>query len=166
MFRSLLITLSLFAGPAFADVTVTFQDGAPKDRFSITNDGTCALPPISVLIDLSSSPAGLIFDVTAQGGGVEVFQPLEITAGSEFIDAVSTVGDGDQTVQFDLRAFPVGSTVRFTADLDDTIGATEITVSGSEIAGARVFLGTEFDVIDSAFDDAGRAVIPLAPCVS
>ena len=54
----------LLAGPAAADLEVTFRDGAPKDRFSITNSGTCDLSAMSVLIDLSSSPAGLIFDVT------------------------------------------------------------------------------------------------------
>ena len=156
----------LLAGPAAADLEVTFRDGAPKDRFSITNSGTCDLSAMSVLIDLSSSPAGLIFDVTPQGQGVEVYQPLEVTSGAMFIDGISTVRDGDQWVQLDLSGLPAQAFVTVTSDLDDTIGAREITVSGAEIAGARVIIGTAYESTESVFDETGVAIVRLPSCLS
>jgi len=69
--------------PALADVTVRFEESAPKDRFTITNDGPCPMGEVAVVIDLGASAAGLIFDVTGTGAGVSVFQPMELVRGQE-----------------------------------------------------------------------------------
>lgn len=66
---------------AIADLTVSFRDGAPKDRFTLSYDGVCALDDLDVQIDLGTAPAGLIFDTSGAGAGVEVFQPLEWVVG-------------------------------------------------------------------------------------
>jgi len=126
------LILSLLATPSFADMTLTFVEGAPKDRFVVTNLG-CALSDATLVIDLSTSPAGLIFDVTAQGAGVEVFQPVELIAGS--------AADGDQQLSITLGNVATGAEYIITADLDDlqSNGALgQIRVAGSEIAGASV----------------------------
>lgn len=157
---------AMFGSAAPADVVVTFRDGAPKDRFEITNTGDCPVPAVSVLIDLATSPSGLIFDVTGEGVGVEVFQPFEVVSGGDFIGGASSLTDGDQRLQLDLLGLPAGQTVAFTTDLDDTLGGQEITVSGSEIAGARVILGDALAVAEGVFDDQGRAVVPQAGCLS
>ena len=72
------LALALAVGsPVGADITVRFDEGAPKDRFSITNQGACPLGEVAVTLDLGASAAGLIFDVTSLGAGVSVFQPLK-----------------------------------------------------------------------------------------
>ena len=66
----------LSANPAFADITVTFAEGAPTDRFTIAANDSCVTGPVQMTIDLSESDAGLVFDVTAAGAGVEVFSAV------------------------------------------------------------------------------------------
>jgi hypothetical protein len=164
--RGLVMAALMMAGTAQADVVVEFRDGAPKDRFTITNTGGCSLSPVSVRIDLSTAPVGLIFDVTAQGRGVEVFQPFEVVQGAELIEAATVVEDGDQAVQLDLSGLESAQVVAFTIDLDDTGGGREITVSGSEIAGARVLVATDDELSEMEFDASGLAQVALVGCVS
>ena len=57
-------------------------------------------------------------------------------------------------------------TLAFTIDLDDKIGQREITVSGAEIAGAKVMLQTDTDVLEGTFDAKGNAVIAVLGCMS
>ena len=164
-----LIPAALFAciaTTAAADLTVTFRDGTPKDLFVISNPAACATGPFALTFDLYPSPAGLIFDVTGDGAGVKVFQPFEVTAGADFINAVSPVADGDQILTLDLADLPSGAEVRFTIDLDDTAGAREITVSGSEIAGALALVTTDVGLTEDAFDDTGTATVAMDACQS
>ncbi|MEL7344654.1 MAG: aggregation factor core protein MAFp3, isoform C, partial [Pseudomonadota bacterium] len=99
-------TLGVFAlaiaSPAAADLSIRFIEGAPKDRFSFENTGTCAIQDAVLTLDLSGSAAGLIFDVTAEGAGVEVFQPLEFVSGLDALSAVPEVQDGQNSVSIDV----------------------------------------------------------------
>jgi len=70
---TLATALTLCATPAFADIEVTFLESAPKDRFTFTNTGACDLGPAVLSLDLAGSAAGLIFDTSGAGAGVEVF---------------------------------------------------------------------------------------------
>jgi hypothetical protein len=97
---------------------------------------------------------------------VQVFQPFRLTEGATLVQDTPQVQDGDQTLTLSLRDLPVGQSVAFTIDVDDTIGQREITVSGSEIAGARVAIGLTGLRALGKFDTTARAVIPLPSCVS
>ncbi|WP_299298225.1 hypothetical protein [uncultured Tateyamaria sp.] len=156
----LIIACLVTASPALAaSLTVTFQDGAPKDRFTIVHDGSCAAAPTHLVIDLGTAPAGLIFDTTGAGAGVEVFQPLEWVTGSARTSAVT---DGDTALTLSLDRIAPGETLAFTIDIDDTTSARQITVDGSEMAGASLRMaGTE-----AVFDASGRARIDLPACTS
>lgn len=90
---ALLTMLVSLTSPALADVQVRFDEGAPKDRFTVTNIGGCALGPTAVTIDLEGSPYGLIFDVTDRGAGVEVFQPFEVSTGDKILKTRPQVRD-------------------------------------------------------------------------
>ena len=81
-------TLSLFSAIglllsttqlARANVEVVFKESAPKDSFILNNESLCNFQDVLVKIDLSQSTGRLIFDTTASGAGVEVFQPFEIS---------------------------------------------------------------------------------------
>ncbi|MEP0521473.1 MAG: aggregation factor core [Hyphomicrobiales bacterium] len=132
------LSTMLGAVPALANVEVTFREGAPKDRFIIANTGGCAPGAVDVTIDLSGSSSGLIFDVTDAGAGVEVFQPFVLVSGQSFVISAPVVKDGDNKVTLSLSNLIKGQPVAFTVDVDDTAGAREITVSGSEIEGAGI----------------------------
>ncbi len=163
--RLALRTLLLCAAPmAHADITVTFVEGAPKDQFIIATDEACALPPFSLTIDLTSSAAGLIFDVTDAGAGVEVFQPLTLTTGADQVTALSTLTDGDQYLSLDIASLTANSPITFTTDLDDTIDQRAITVTGAEIAGATVRLTQMDGVISADFGATAAASIPTTQC--
>ncbi|MEL6126244.1 MAG: aggregation factor core [Pseudomonadota bacterium] len=156
-----LTLLALTPGAAEADLLVSFRDSAPRDIFILQNDGSCPING-AVELDLEPSPSGLFFDVTAEGAGVEVFQPLRVEAGAGYLSAVPVVRDGDKSVVLSVAGLPPGEQVRFTADLDDSLtNGTfgQIRVSGSEIAGAiaRVAGGAQ-----APFDGTGRAVMPVA----
>ena len=133
-----LACISFFASPSVADVKVSFIEGAPKDKFVITNTGNCDLASASIRIDLSGSASGLVFDVTSSGPGVETFQPFELVSGGDIVASSPTVSDGDSSVTLDLSNFSMGQSTAFTIDVDDTTGNREITVSGSEILDAIV----------------------------
>jgi len=144
------ITIS---SPALADLQVQFIEGAPKDRFIITNTGDCVLGAGQFEIDFANSNAGLIFDVTGSGAGVEVFQPFEVTAGAMHLTTQPSISDGDQRAILDMSGLGINETIAFTIDVDDTSGAREITVAGDEITGTTVSLytgGTTYSVVMDA----------------
>ena len=80
----MLIIAGISSAPVQADIVVNFVESAPKDRFVIENTGECEFENLVVEIDLSGSAGGLIFDTTATGAGVEVFQPFEVRGSVAF----------------------------------------------------------------------------------
>lgn len=156
--RMTALAFCLFAAPATAqELIVQFLDGAPKDSITLVNSG-CDLSDAMVMIDLDGSQGGLIFDVTAGGAGVDVFQPVEITSG---YGALSKVRDGDRRLQILVRSLAAGDTFGVSADLDDTRSDREITVTGSEMAGATVRIALKDRVVSGVFDTAGTAKLAL-----
>lgn len=130
------LALSLTCTAAVADITVRFQESAPKDRFIISSE--CSVADVDLAIDLRGSAGNLIFDVTASGAGVEVFQPVEVQAG---LVAMRPVVDGDQVLSLRIDAIPTDADVIISADLDDVLVESalgQIRVSGSELDGATV----------------------------
>ena len=163
MFRSpLLPVLLVCAAPATADLSVTFTEGAPKDRFRIVNDGACATVPGLLEIDLSGAAGGLVFDVTGAGAGVEVFQPFEVEGDGAALTALPRVADGDRRIDLPLAALPAGAELSFTIDIDDTVSARGITVSGSELSGAVVRMSGR----TAPFGQGARAALPTEACTS
>lgn len=161
-----LVAIPMLSSPALADVEVIFSEGAPKDRFTITNTGACDLGPMDVTIDLAGSSAGLVFDVTGQGAGVEVFQPFELVSGNALLSAIPIVRDGDNALTLALTSLGQGQSLAFTIDVDDTIGAREITVSRAEIRGAGVWIETEMNRNVGTFSNNAIASVPMRACVS
>lgn len=157
------ITVTL-ATPAFADLQIRFDEGAPKDRFVIENTGDCALRDAKLTIDLAGSPYGLIFDVTGRGAGVEVFQPFELESGEASLKSQPLVRDGDNRLTLDFGNLPAGHTLSFTIDVDDTANNREITVSDAEIAGATVRLDALEGVQEAAFGNSASALMARPSC--
>lgn len=156
------------ATPASATIDIRFDEGAPKDRFVFTNAGTCAFGPMTLVLDLSDSAAGLIFDTTDAGAGVEVFQPFEIVEGAQILQSVSEVSDGDNRIELTLSAMAPGQSVAFTIDVDDTLRHSalgQIQVADSEIAGASVRLRSAGAEKLGVFDNTSRAIIRTNDCV-
>lgn len=160
------IILCLAGTAAQADISGTFRDGAPVDRFTFTANDGCLMGPANLTIDLSGSDAGLIFDVTGAGQGVEVFQPLVLVSGGQTVQSTSNLTDGDTMLALSLNGMPQGQPLAFTMDLDDTIGQREITVSGAEIAGATVTLAVGDQTATGTFDSRGNVTIVTADCGS
>lgn len=151
--------LSLLSLTAFshADIRIQFDEGAPKDRFTISNLSGCDLASGTIMIDLSKSSAGLIFDTTGRGAGVEVYQPLEITQGKDMLVNTPSVSDGDNSIELAFNSFANGDAISFTIDVDDTIGQREITVSNAEISGAAFSMTSGRQNISGSFDETSSA---------
>ena len=152
------------AGPAYADIEVSFREGAPVDRFVLTNRGTCPLAAARITIDLRNSAGELIFDTTATGAGVEVFQPFRVVRGGEFLLTAPIVMDSAQQVTLDLADMPASEVIEITTDLDDTLGEREITVSGSEFFGTRLLVGFKGMTRSIGFEDSITVTVPLETC--
>ncbi len=165
-----LLAFCVLPAIAAANVIVRFDEGAPKDRFTVENSGACDLGPATVNIDLSESAGGLYFDTTDAGAGVQVFQPLEITAGADALSRIPVVKDGDTQIGLALRGLEAGQVVSFTIDVDDTLrhsarGQTQIT--GAEIAGGTVFLQANgAHKAMAVFDNTNTARLSVSDCVS
>ncbi len=154
----------LLATPALADLQVAFDEGAPKDRFTFTNASACDITNQTITLDLAGSDAGLIFDVTAEGAGIEVFQPFEIVSGATNLRSTPTIKDGDTTASLQLSTLKPSASFAFTIDLDDTTSTRGITVSGSEIAGARVMLTGATGSTTATFGTNAKARLKLSDC--
>lgn len=154
---------AILTSSAFADVEARFIESAPKDRFVFDNTGACALTDITIVLDLSQSAAGLIFDTTATGAGVEVFQPFELVRGADLVPSAPVVVDGQSSVTLTVPTFPKGAQIAFTVDVDDTLPASalgQIRVSGSEIKGAVLRVGSA----EGRFDNTGATVVATPAC--
>lgn len=159
---------------AQADVRVLFREGAPTDRFEIRNTGGCPLGPMTLRLDLSESSGGLIFDTSASGPGVQVYQPFELVAGAELVRAFSDVRDGGRSVELLLTGLHARQEVAFTIDVDDTLVASpwgQTQVAGSEIKGAEVAIdfdeaGAGLPPVEARFDANAVALLPVSNCVS
>ena len=156
--------LFALASVARADATVRFIEGAPKDRFEISSDSECLNGPLTVSINLEGSAGGLIFDTTSKGAGVEVFHPFELTAGTALMNQAPTVIDGDTALSLRLSELSKRQVVAFTLDVDDASGAREITVSGAEIAGARVKVDSAEGSQSAVFDATAQARVDDSSC--
>ncbi|MEL6998013.1 MAG: aggregation factor core [Pseudomonadota bacterium] len=160
------VLLSLVATPALSDIRVTFTEGAPKDRFTIASTSDCDIGTTEIVLDLSGSAHGLIFDTTGAGQGVSVYQPFEIVSGAGLLTALPSVQDGDKVIRLSLAELPYGQTIAFTIDVDDTAGISETMVSGAEITGASVSVQTPGSAQTATFDASATASVPLNDCLS
>ncbi|SLN44940.1 hypothetical protein TRL7639_02414 [Falsiruegeria litorea R37] len=155
---------ALCATAAQADLNIRFIEGAPKDRFQINNTGSCDIKSATLSVDLSSSQGALIFDVTESGAGVEVYQPFELVEGRTAIAAVPSILDGQNALSLDVVRLKPGESIAFTIDVDDTLGAREITVTDSEISGATVHLAQGDQINTAVFSSAASATLPVRSC--
>ncbi|MBO9433176.1 aggregation factor core [Ruegeria sp. R13_0] len=161
----LAIAIGLWSTRALhAGLEVRFLEGAPKDQFTVINVGHCDLESSTLRVDLSPSSGRLIFDVSEAGAGVEVFQPLEFTEGADALLDVPLVVDGQDFIELQIASFKVGSNIAFTIDVDDTIGQREITVSGSEIAGATVSYAKEGETSTAVFSADAQTLLKIPDC--
>ncbi|MEP3639970.1 MAG: aggregation factor core [Paracoccaceae bacterium] len=165
------LTLSLgvigtvaLSGPVAADLQVEFIEGAPKDRFVITNVGDCALGAGQFEIDFVNSSAGLIFDVTNEGAGVEVFQPFEVTSGAEYLTTQPSITDGDQRAVLGMSGLGVNETIAFTIDVDDTVGTRAITVADSEISGTTFSLNVGGSTFSAVMETKAKVMLTTPNC--
>jgi len=157
-----------FSATAQADIEVRFSEGAPKDRFTISNQGKCSIKNMTVDLDLSKSRGKLIFDITAEGAGVEVFQPFEVTEGKLTLASGKAVKDGDSGLSLLIASLEPSERVSFTIDVDDTLPVSAlgmIRVAGSEIQGGIVSVRTAaMKPATAAFNTNSTAVVKLAKC--
>lgn len=154
----------LAVNTAQADLRINFYEGAPKDRFQIINTGACAISESSVSIDLSDSQGGLIFDVTASGEGVEVYQPFDIVQGENALARIPTVMDGQKQLKLEIVLLAPNEAITFTIDVDDTIGQRQITVSGSEFTGATASYTRGATLVLATFTTGPEVIIPMPNC--
>lgn len=153
---------------AYASIDIRFVESAPKDWFSLTNNGECALDEMVMTVDLSNTAGKLIFDTTATGAGVEVFQPFEQREGDVSLISSDNVNDGDNTLSVLIKTLGPGLTVSFTIDVDDTLPVSalgKIRVADAEMTGGQVSLviGEKVEITDT-FDGNAKISLPSPAC--
>jgi hypothetical protein len=166
MYRAVTIGVMALVSPVVAiaadaadcgvDLQVRFIEGAPVDRFVISNGSDRAYPLTEVAFDLTASKGRLIFDTQIGGSGVEVFQP--------FVSSVANIDvrDGATGLRMPMDGLDARTDVSFTIDVDDQLTASElgqIRVSGSEMAGAQVVFAMNGQPFLATFDDQNVARI-------
>ena len=135
-----------------------FADGAPVDRFEITNLSTSVWSIQSVDIILAGSRGQLYFDPTAQGEGLSVSQPFRSAGGNAALETVSPLRDGGRSIALKFSAFAPGADYLFTTDVDDRMpSGAQTMVSGDEVSGAGIavtFISNEGQVTKTGVFDA------------
>ncbi|MEH6452865.1 MAG: hypothetical protein V7782_07465 [Psychromonas sp.] len=166
---STVISVFLLGGQvAHANVEVNFVESAPKDRFVINNTSECVLKNLVLNLDLTNSTGGLIFDTTASGEGVEVFQPFEVVEGNLTLISSADVKDGDTKLSLNIESIQAKGSVSFSIDVDDTLADSElgnIRVSDAEITNASVAINFKGEKpITATFGSDGKALLLLPSC--
>lgn len=155
---------------AVADIRVNYIDTSPSDYFSIENVSGCLLTKGEVTIDFTTSSGQLVFDIIRNGWGdgddSRSYQPLTVVSGQEFVVNVTDVKDGDKLVTFTFANFQHGDRITFNVDVDDTTGISHPSVSGSEIAGARLHVITPTMESEGWFDQNAVAETDRTTCIS
>lgn len=122
---------------------------------------------MTVVIDMSSGAGNLIFDTTAAGKGVEVFQPFENVKGVALVSGAE-VNDGDQSVTVKIFELEPGGVASFTIDVDDSLENCElgnIRVTGSEMQGTSVTFTFDNETTHTSLIDANnKAHAPVDAC--
>lgn len=161
------VVASSFAAPAAAeDLSARFMEGAPRDRFVFEHRGACALESVVLTLDLSATAAGLYFDVSPAGVGLEVSQPVRVVEGAQFVASQPRVVDGDRSLTVALINLIPGARVTLTGDLDDVAPASvygRTRIGGSEILGAVLRAQVDGRDVTAAFDVDGVATLALCP---
>lgn len=161
------LALSTAMGSAHA-LEVRFVESAPKDRFVVNNTEACELRDVVIELDLTSTRGGLIFDTTANGPGVEVFQPFEVRSGDVQLESSASVVDGASKLVIRIGVLPANQQASFTIDVDDTLTNSElgqIRVAGSEMENGRVTLeGSLVGTHTASFDANSLAVFTSPVC--
>ncbi|NIA68648.1 aggregation factor core [Pelagibius litoralis] len=171
---ALVLVMAGTASAAPAQVLVTFQESAPKDRFEIRNTGGCALGAMKLTLDLAESLGGLIFDTSARGPGVEVYQPFELVEGATRVPDIPAVRDGGRSIELAMSGLAPREVVAFTIDVDDTLTSNPLgqtRVAGSEIMGAAVAIdflddSTALPPVTARFEGNAMAELPVSNCIS
>ncbi|MFK7859103.1 MAG: hypothetical protein AB8B64_09790 [Granulosicoccus sp.] len=151
---------------------IIFLESAPRDRFTVQNTSSGNWSITRVNLDLSSSAGNLIFDVTADGAGVEVYQPYRSENGEAKLSQQPVVVDGDQIIELSFSRFSPGDKHQFSIDIDDQLSESElgqIRVSGGEITGAAIIVAVtnrdgEEHVVSSVFDETNKATLEGGSC--
>jgi len=161
-------TLIFFNAVSHANLQIKFVESAPKDWFALTNLTNCELNNVRMNIDLSNSAGKLIFDTTAAGAGVEVFQPFEVRSGEIALASGDQVADGDRALAVLIASLKPGETASFTIDVDDTMTNSElgmIRVSNSEITGSEVSVSIDGGKLnEGALNQRGELILDQADC--
>lgn len=164
----LLLSLLFASAGATADLNIRFVESAPKDWFAITNAGECPLTDLVVELDLSTTTGKLIFDTTASGAGVEVFQPFEVREGNIALHSSAAVEDGETLLAVIVSELLPQQTASFTIDVDDTLKDSAlgmIRVTGAEIEGGRATVSwADVSPLSGKFDDKGMLDIKVGGC--
>jgi len=164
-------SLIMLSANTYANIQVSFADGAPKDKFVIQNISECNIQNIAMTIDLLESTGRLIFDTTATGKGVEVFQPFEVTTGQITLNSARQFNDGDTQLSLNISSIKANDSVSFTIDVDDTLTESEfgnIRVTAPEISGGSVALkiNNNKTSLTASFDKNGKAMLVMPECIS
>ncbi len=136
--------LTGLSGAAFAcDIRASaeFLEGAPRDRLVVRNlsAGEWTLARADWL--LARSKGRVLFDTTASGAGVQVYQPFRIEKSEELLARQPEVTDGDQALTLEFKGFGPGRIFIFSIDVDDQLQANETIVDGTEMKGAEMVFG-------------------------
>ena len=91
---------------ACAGHVVRFEEDAPKDRFVVTNKGGWTFGCGVLVIDLATSPRGLLFDTVRGGAGENVAQPLEIALAENLDVTIAPISDSSQSAKVSFSGFP------------------------------------------------------------
>ncbi len=122
-------------GPA---VEVKFIESA-GDIFQITNKSEGPWALVSLVICLTGSQGGLVFDTEDGGPGYSMHQAFEPVAGNVGLLGAEPVGDGAEEMRLLFSDFVAGREFMFIIDVDDRLESSDYgqaVVSGDEIEGA------------------------------
>ena len=151
------------ATPAAADITLGIFDGNPHDRIVLTNTG-CGVLAGTLVIDLTTSAAGLLIDTEYGGAGTKDPMPVEVERGALRLDPVR---DGDRSLTIHVDALHPSETASVTLDLDDERGwwpGPRVEVWGEEIAGTIARFDQGGAQAGAVFDATGQAwLTPAVP---
>jgi len=107
----------LYVHSASAEIMISFEESAPKDRFSVSNWSSCEITAGSITFDRSSATSELLFDTEPSGPGENVAQPFEIELTKKVSATSIPVPDGASSAEIRFSDFSPGGEIVVTVDI-------------------------------------------------
>ena len=165
-FAAMLCTMVSLSAVHAGEITVRFEEDAPKDRFVISNSSYCSLDNVDLELNLVGSGGRLVFDTAPEGD--RIYQSTRVDVKNSSILDLPVIDEGQTALLLSFATIGSQGQAVIEVDVDDLTNAMndeEVTLTSEAIAGTMISLvDLKGAKMVSQFNENAEAVIEGVTC--